>query len=226
MNSVTHTPDLCKVFFDRSAGEYIVRNGREIARFPQGSENKVKAQWTAVEHDAPDVARVARKMLADGLADEGRLVRAARIVIEGKITEHYQDCGYTQAEVLASDGNRSPVTGWPHYQVYHNLTWVCDCQDYCNHQAAGSQHKCKHVLAVMIHQAIEAERREFEAAAARKQADRIERRRRALPAQRSDTIEDMLGYDDHEARIKRAYAAALQPETGRTIQTNFNGRGW
>lgn len=150
MQTVAQTPILCKVTFDRSSREYIVRNGCEIARFPQGEENKVKAQWLAVEHDHPGAARFARELHAGGL-DEARALKAARIVIEGKVTVEKHDGDYTRARVEASDGQRSPSTGCPFYMVYHNLTWGCDCADYEFARDNGDKkHVCKHIAAVQI----------------------------------------------------------------------------
>lgn len=182
MNTIAQTAPksqapLCKVLYDRSAKTYNVRNGKLIGSFA----DKIEAQWAAIDHDNPAVGRIARRLLADGVADEGRTIRAARLVIEGKITDHVHDGDYTRAQIEAGDGNRSPVTGLAQYQVVHNLKWSCDCYDYEANAAAGSQHKCKHILAVMIHQALEADRAEFQAAAARKQADRIERSRSLAP---------------------------------------------
>lgn len=158
MQTVAQTPILCKVTFDRSSREYIVRNGCEIARFPQGEENKVKAQWLAVEHDHPGVARFARALYAGGL-DEARAIKAARIVIEGKVTIEKHDGGsYTRARVEASDGQRSPSTGCPFYQVVHNLTWTCDCADYEFARDGGDKkHVCKHIAAVQIVTSLAAE---------------------------------------------------------------------
>jgi hypothetical protein len=148
--TVPQSTPLCKVFYDRSARAYIVRNGHEIARFPSGKANKTRAQWVALEHDAQQVASIARDLVNAG-HDEGRVIRAARLVIEGKITIDQHDADFTRAFCPASEGNASPVTGLPHYQIIHNLTWGCQCHDYINRREDGERKPiCKHILAAMI----------------------------------------------------------------------------
>lgn len=195
METIAPSPVLCKVFFDRSARQYIVRNGCEVARFPHGPENKVKAQWAAIDHDRPDVYAVARELLAGG-GDEGRLIRAARLVTLGKVTESTFDHGLARAQVEASEGNRSPVTGWPHYLVTHNLVWSCDCHDYQSRSEASDRRPCKHICAVMIVQQLM--NRE---SAQMSRADEPDRAT-ALPASVDErgSIEDMLGYDDEPTK--------------------------
>lgn len=210
MNLPQNTP-LCKVYFDRSARQYIVRNGREIARFPQGPENKVKAQWLAIEHDSADVYAIARELLAGGV-DEGRLIRAARLVIEGKITNSEFDGDYVRARVEASDGNRSPVTGWPYYQVTHNLTWTCDCYDYINRADAFDRRPCKHILATQIAQRLAAaDAPKCTAQTTQPQPVSEPTSATALPVSASDNgrIEDMLGYDEPKPASAKTVAEQI-----------------
>lgn len=178
--TVSQTPNLCQVFYEHKDKQYIVRNGHEIARFPAGKENKIKAQWTAIAHDSPALADIAHEMHAEGLADEGRIIRAARLLLEGKIAAHKHDGDFTRATVQASGPNRSPVTGLPNYQVIFNLKWSCDCYDYQRHADDGElQHRCKHSLAVEMAQRLAArEQADFEAAGQREAADKSERRGR------------------------------------------------
>lgn len=166
--NLTQPSQICKVYFDRSAGEYIVRNGREIARFPQGPENKTKALWAAIEHDAPAVASAARDLVALG-ADEARTIKAARLIIEGKVIQSRFDGDFAALRIEASAGNLSPVTGWAFYQISRNLRWKCDCCDYVYRADAFGPYACKHILAGKILQLLEQRRRD---AAERKAADR------------------------------------------------------
>lgn len=179
MITIAQNTPLCKVIYDRSAREYIVANGREIARFPSGPANKVAAQWLAIQHDAPDVYEIAREMLAETLADEGRVIRAAQIVIAGDlITSHHRDRAdglndFTQARVLSQT---TPAhEGRPEYNVIHNLRWTCTCEDYDRH---GWGHRCKHTLAVELTERMDDD---FAAIARRKWDDKIERRQDYIP---------------------------------------------
>lgn len=205
MNS-TPPAELCKVFFDRSARQYIVRNGREVARFPQGPENKVKAQWAAIEHDSADVYAVARDLAGAPGADEARIIRAARLVTLGKVIESNFDSGLARARVTASEGNYSPVTGWPHYQVTHNLVWSCDCANYQGRPEASDRRPCKHIYAVIIVQRLMSRK-----SAQMSRSDEPDRAT-ALPASAFErgNIEDMLGYDEPTNERQPAVAGRSQ----------------
>lgn len=150
--SIAQNNPLCKITYDRSAREYIVRNGREIARFPSGPKNKTRAQWAAIEHDSPAAAKIARDLVAAG-ADEVRAIKAARLYIEGKVDLAAQT-------VASSDGERV-YSCWSHH---------CDCDDFDNGQRRrfgyvehgapvvdGIGVACKHTLARTIAQRIAAE---------------------------------------------------------------------
>lgn len=143
---VTDPDALTKIYIDRDTDEIVVRNGREIARFGRSEENLVKAKWAAIEHDQPAAFAVAQAMLAQG-RDEGRLIKACRLLARGLVTRFRRDAGFVEAIVTASAGHRSPVTGQPFYHVHNNLVWSCTCHD---HQFNGHGHRCKHTLAVEI----------------------------------------------------------------------------
>jgi hypothetical protein len=183
MNSTQTTAQkqtLATVHYDRSSKQYIVRNGHELARFPAGAENKVKAQWLAISHDNGQVYEVARQMVEAG-HDEQRVIRAARLLIEGKLLEHHQDGDYSWALVQASEGNRSPITGDTLYYVTHNIIWKCDCQDWVNQRDAGNrQPRCKHCYSVMLLEKMTNQAQAETETAALRQAEEHQDRARAL----------------------------------------------
>jgi len=201
------TTQLSTVAFCRKTRQYIVKNGRVIGAFPAGPENKVKAQWLAIAHDAPAVADIARSLMSEYSHIEGieaRIIHAARLVIEGRITEFESDGYYVRAIVQASEGNRSPVTGWPFYQVHYNLVWTCDCPDrHFNHAEP-----CAHPLAVEIHRRLEAERSEVAARKLQDWTDAAAARQTAQGEQTADQepdILDLIEYDDaSETATERA----------------------
>lgn len=66
-----------------------------------------------------------------------------------KVTLEKNEDNFTRARVEASDGSRSPVTGFTHYRVMHNLIWSCDCSDYIIRRDSGERSPvCEHILAV------------------------------------------------------------------------------
>lgn len=235
--NVAQNQELCKVFFDRSAKQYIVRNGQLVGTFPAGKENKVKAQWLAVEYDAPELATIARELLAEGFADEGRIIRAARLLIEGKLEINQKDGDYLRATAPASGDNRSPITGLDHYQVYHNLTWQCDCFDYERCWEDNHQHKCKHIIAAEIARRKIANVSEAAQRKAQDWADQLaeqdsgnswggkHERDTALPAYVDErrSIEDFLGYD--EPTEKPWYLRPDKLNLTTNFYRNFNDRG-
>lgn len=166
MNTVAQTPEIYKVRFNRSQRVYQVYNGRVVAEFPSGPANKLAAEWCAIAHSNLTLYNIARQMLDAG-HDERRLVRAAWLVLEGKITHRNYDGDYTSARVTASDGNHSVTTGWPFYLVYHNLKWTCDCADYQINNTA----RCKHSLAVDLANRLDDHQQEQRQVAARKMQD-------------------------------------------------------
>lgn len=167
---------LCKVTYDRSAREYIVRNGREIARFPSGKTNKIKAQWCALDYDDATIAALARDLVAAG-HDEKRAIRAARLVIEDKVHAGHVE-SQTHEGVVYSVSNRA-------FLGIH-----CECVDYENGREArfnerrnapptvDGQTGCKHALARLI---VDKRDDDVTDAGRRKMADKIERRRAIDP---------------------------------------------
>jgi hypothetical protein len=167
------------VSYDRSARVYRVANGRLIGEFPAGPENKVRAEWLALSYNDGRLYEAAQAMVVAG-HDEKRTLRAAGLILEGRVIERYHEEGYTRATILASRGNRSPITGLENYQITHNLIWRCECEDYVARRDIGERHPlCKHILAVMLIERIEGEqgreqdqitRRQFEHQAERNSA--------------------------------------------------------
>lgn len=201
METIAPPVVFCKVFFDRPARQYMVRNGCEVARFPMGQENKVKAQWTAIEHDRPDVYAIVRELASEPGADESRVIRAARLVIEGRVIESNFDSGLVRARVMASKGDHSPVTGWPHYQVTHNLVWSCDCTDYHHRTEASDRRPCQHIYTMMITERLMGH--ESTQMSRSNEPDRST----ALPPHVCDqgSTEDWLGYDEPVNRFQFAH---------------------
>jgi hypothetical protein len=166
MTILPESPELCKVFYDRSARRYIVRNGTDIARFPSGKANKAKAQWAAIKYDGADVYEAAQALLSqygdiEGLP--GRILRAARMVQEGKVNGDWVESATVPGRSYEV-GERSLVGPY------------CGCVDYENGREARFNERphsaptitgwgtiCKHILAAMI--ANEASERQAEAMA-------------------------------------------------------------
>lgn len=141
---------LATVTYDRSARQYVVANGREIGRFPAGKENRTRAEWRALSYNDGQLYQAAQAMLVAG-HDEGRLLRAAALILDGRVIDRYQEGSYSRATIQAGDGNRSVVTGQDIYHVTRNIIWSCTCEDYQGRRDAGERTPlCKHALAVML----------------------------------------------------------------------------
>jgi len=151
------------VEYDRSGHAWLLGHpDGNILSFPAGDEGRIAAQMSALAHDAPDVALwIETLILAHPLESvRRRLVRAGFLIRDGHV-EHLAlsplGGAYVSARVRSSDGVRV-------YNVWRNLTWQCDCQDWENGNAWRFGNKrehfapvvrglgvmCKHVWAVLI----------------------------------------------------------------------------
>ena len=208
--SIAQNTPLCKVFYDRSAKQYHVRNGELIATFPSGKANKIKAQWLAIQHDNSDVYDAAQTQLAqysDTKEMVGRILRAARLVIEGKVqpgrvesqTHDKRSYEVSQRELIGS---------------------MCGCQDWQDGREArfsdrgyaaptvNGETVCKHIIATRIAATVSSvQTQEIDVVAQRKADDWNDQLRE------QNGRWGMMSADE-------AYAAALRPDPI-NLKTNF-----
>jgi hypothetical protein len=180
-----HVP--AAVSYDRSARQYIVANGREIGRFPAGRTNRVRAEWLALSYNDGRLYEAARSLVTAG-HDEGRTLRAAELILAGRVIEREKKGSYSRAVILAVAGNYSPETGAGRYYVYFNIIWQCDCQDWLDRRESGERQPiCKHNIAVMLLERLAGEdERELDAIALREWEHLAERNAARLAELRAE----------------------------------------
>jgi hypothetical protein len=164
---------LATVTYDRKTGEYVVRNGREIARLPRGRANRLRAEWIAVQYDGPTVYEAAQAMLAENAHVAGyeqRLLKAAQIVVSGGVRP-----GWVKSQSTDS---------WYAVEPWGILGLHCQCVDWEQGREArfndrssaapvvAGQTCCKHVLAtILAERKADVKKADIAQVAARKLAD-------------------------------------------------------
>lgn len=149
-----------KATYSRKSKEWqVVSDDCILNRFPSGKENAELAMIAAIRFNDPEVYALAFYLANDLFRDHpdvnGRLWRAAEIVINGDVKEPYHIDGRSTVSRVRSQ-NPKPHEHGKHHRIDRpepNGRYFCSCYDHQDNDkcpAIHGQKLCKHILAVKL----------------------------------------------------------------------------
>lgn len=137
----------------------VTANGRFLSTHPAGKQGQQEAEQAAIKHNDPEIYGLTFYLAHDLFRDypelNGRLWRAAEIVINGDVRQPYHiDSRATVARVKSQ--NPKPFEEGKHHTIDRpdpNGRYYCSCYDFTDNEKCPDvqgQKLCKHIIAVKL----------------------------------------------------------------------------